>query len=400
MKVAIIGGGAAGLVCGITAKNENNEVIILERNKECGKKILVTGNGKCNYWNTSQRLFHYQSSKENEINKLINETTEKEVLDFFDNLGVLPKYKNGYMYPNSNQSSTIKELLVEECKNKNIEIITDYLVESIEKVNDKFIINKHLEFDKIVLATGSYAAPKTGSTGMGYDFLKHFNHTIIKPLPALVQLKTYKFPYLNEWKGIRTDVNLTHIDAGKIIRHESGEIQLTDYGISGICVFNLSNRIARGLENGRHQYVLIDFLPSLTNDQLIEKLENNKPLKNNLLGLLNKKLVQVILNKNNLTENISYNQLTKLNQVNLLGNLKNFQVEIIATNSYDDAQVCSGGVSLDEVNLHTMESKKENNLYIIGELLDLTGDCGGYNLGIAWRSGIVAGKAIRGNIND
>lgn len=400
MKVAIIGGGASGLVCAITAKNKNNEVVILERNKECGKKILVTGNGKCNYWNTNQRLSHYESSLETEISKLINEKTAKEVVDFFDNLGILPKNKNGYIYPNSNQASTIKELLIEECKNKNIEIKTEYLVETIEKVNDKFIINDHLKFDKVVLATGSYAAGKTGSTGMGYDFLRQFGHSIIKPLPALVQLKTFKFPYLNEWKGIRTDVNLTHIDAGKIIRHEKGEIQLTDYGISGICVFNLSNKIARGLQNNKNQYIIIDFLPNLTTDELIERLENKKTIKNILLGLLNKKLVQVFLNKRNINDNTFYDELSKLEQVNLVGDLKTFNVQIIGTNSFDEAQVCSGGISLNEINLETMESKKEKNLYVTGELLDLTGDCGGYNLGIAWRSGIVAGKAIRGSKND
>lgn len=400
MKIGIIGGGAAGLICAINSKNSNNEVIILERNKDCGKKILVTGNGKCNYWNSNQRLFHYESSSENEINKLINEKTEKEVLNFFDSLGVLPKLKNGYYYPNSNQALTIRDLLVEECLRKNIIIKTDYLVNSLEKVNNKFLVNKELEFDKIVLATGSFAAPKTGSTGMGYKFLEQMGHKIIKPLPALVQLKTFKFPYLDEWKGIRTDVNLTHIDSGKIGRRELGEIQLTDYGISGICVFNLSNKIARGLEENRNQYIIIDFLPSLTKDNLIEKLNQNKPLKLILIGLLNQKLVQVILNKNNIKGNKFYSELSKNEKVNLIGDIKDFNVQVIGTKSFDDAQVCSGGVPLNEVNLKTMESKLVDDLYIIGELLDLTGDCGGYNLGIAWRSGIVAGISIRGNEND
>lgn len=400
MKIGIIGGGAAGLICAINSKNSNNEVIILERNKDCGKKILVTGNGKCNYWNSNQRLFHYESSSENEINKLINEKTEKEVLNFFDSLGVLPKLKNGYYYPNSNQALTIRDLLVEECLRKNIIIKTDYLVNSLEKVNNKFLVNKELEFDKIVLATGSFAAPKTGSTGIGYKFLEQMGHKIIKPLPALVQLKTFKFPYLDEWKGIRTDVNLTHIDSGKIGRRELGEIQLTDYGISGICVFNLSNKIARGLEENRNQYIIIDFLPSLTKDNLIEKLNQNKPLKLILIGLLNQKLVQVILNKNNIKGNKFYSELSKNEKVNLIGDIKDFNVQVIGTKSFDDAQVCSGGVPLNEVNLKTMESKLVDDLYIIGELLDLTGDCGGYNLGIAWRSGIVAGISIRGNEND
>ena len=178
MKIGIIGGGAAGVVAAIKAKNKNNQVTILERNKECGKKILVTGNGKCNYWNEDQNINHYESSTPKKIKELINEKTEKEVLEFFNDLGIVPKIKNGYYYPNSNQALSIRNILIEECKLKDIDIKTNYLVTDIVKINNIFIINNELEFDKIIISTGGCAAAYTGSDGMGYEFLKRMEKNI------------------------------------------------------------------------------------------------------------------------------------------------------------------------------------------------------------------------------
>ena len=179
MRIGIIGGGAAGMVAAIACSNENNEVIILERNQECGKKILITGNGRCNYWNLDQDLIHYESSTP-ELKEVLIDNSNC-VLDFFDSLGIVPKIKNGYYYPFSNQATTIKNALINEVKRNNITIINDCLVTKISKEKNKFNIeteNKIIKADKVVISTGSYAAPKTGSTGMGYEFLKKFNHFI------------------------------------------------------------------------------------------------------------------------------------------------------------------------------------------------------------------------------
>ena len=383
MKIGIIGGGASGLVAAITAKNDDNEVIIFERNKEVGKKILATGNGKCNYWNEDQSLSHYETLNKELIPEIINSNTETKVLDFFKKLGILPKIKNGYYYPNSNQALTIRNALEEEAKDKHITIKNNYLVETITKENNKFIINNEISIDKLIIATGGYASPKTGSTGMGYEFAKQFGHTIRKTLPSLVQLVTKKEWYLKEWKGIRTDVTVTSIEDNEVKRTEVGEIQLTDYGISGICVFNLSNSIARGLTEGKKERVEIDFLPTISESELRNILNTNKNIRRVLNGLLNEKLVDVLLEFG--TEKSA-----------LIKRIKHFMVEVIETKGFDDSQVTSGGVLLDEINLTTMESKKEKGLYLIGELLDLTGDCGGYNLGICFRTAILAGESLRG----
>lgn len=407
MKIGIIGGGASGLVAAIKAKDQNNEVIIFERNKECGKKILATGNGKCNYWNDSQSLTHYESSTPELLDCIINDYTEENVLNLFNNLGIIPKIKNGYYYPFSNQASTIKNVLLDEVKRLNIIIEKEFLVDNVELLNDKFMVvgnNKKVFVDKLILATGSLAAPKTGSDGIGIKFLKHFGHTIIKPLPALVQLVS-EGNYLKEWNGIRTDVEVSLYENGKFIKSQLGEIQLTNYGISGICVFNLSNQVARGLDNGYDEIISINFLPFLKDFTDAKKwfvertLVTNKNISDLLNSILNDKLAKVILKESKVNINKKFNELSDVEQEIIINCCIKFKVNIKGTKNFEEAQVASGGVLLSEINLETMESKLIKNLYITGELLDITGECGGYNLGIAWRTGYLAGIST-GDNND
>jgi len=405
-KIGIIGAGASGLVTAIFAKSNNNEVIIFERNNVCGKKILATGNGRCNYFNSDNNLIHYESSTPNLISEIINEKTEKYVLHFFDRLGIIPQIKNGYYYPFSNQASTIRNVLLDEAKRKGIIIYNNFLVTDIKKDNDKFLVISDWDkiyVDKLVVATGSYASPKTGSNGMGYNFLKNMGHSIIKPLPSLVQLKT-KGNFLKTWAGVRTQVVVSLYEDDNFIRSEEGELQLTDYGISGICVFNLSNRASRGLDNNKKIDICINFLPFLENNykEWFKSQTNltNKNINDLLLSILNEKIVEVIFKESRIDINKKFTGLNDTEQDRFIFYCTNFKLEVTSTKSFNEAQVCSGGVPLSEINLDTMESKIINNLYITGELLDITGDCGGYNLGIAWRTGIIAGTSIKGDNND
>lgn len=405
MRIGIIGGGAAGIIAAITCSNENNEVIIFERNQECGKKILMTGNGRCNYWNDDQELFHYESSTPDLIEQLIDEDNGNCVLNLFKKLGIVPKIKNGYYYPFSNQATTIKNALLLELKNKNVQIKNNFLVNNILKNNEQFVISSDEEkiiVDKLVLATGSKASPKTGSDGFGYDILKSFGHSIRKPLPALVQLKSIG-DYLTVWNGVRTDCSVSLYENDKFIRKEEGELQLTNYGISGICVFNLSNYVTRGLENKNLEDIYINFLPFLENDYnewfINQTIITNKSLYELLRSVLNDKIVEVIFKIGNFSRKKKYIELSLIEQQLVISLTTNFKVNIIGSNTFNESQVCSGGVLLNEINLNTMESKIVKNLYVVGELLDITGDCGGYNLGIAWRTGLKAGKAL-GDIND
>lgn len=388
MNIGIIGGGISGLVAAINLKNDNNKVTILEKNSKCGKKLLMTGNGRCNFWNQNQDLSKYYTENRELINKIINPETEEKAINFLCDLGLVSTVKDGYYYPMSNQAVTVYDLLMNEIKKKNITVLYDEEVISLKK-EDKFNVitnNNTYIFDKVVLSTGSKAYPKTGSDGFGYEILKKLNHNIIKPLPALTGLKIdKKYP----WHGIRCDVKLLLKENDNVIAYEDGEIQLTDYGISGICVFNLSLLVSKGLELNKKEEIIIDFIPFLETIEMarvwfIDRTNKTKRSVNELIsGMLNNKLYPILVNENRL-----FTDLSRVEQDKILNNLINFKVNVVGIKDFNEAQVCIGGVSLEDIDLDTMESKKVNDLYITGELLDLTGICGGYNIGIALRTAL------------
>ena len=405
-NVIVIGAGASGLIAAIYAKSKGNNVILLEKNEICGKKILATGNGRCNFWNEDQRLEHYRSSNFVKLEKIINNKNREEILNFFVKIGIEPKIKNGYYYPNSNQAISIKKALELEAKKQNVTIKTDSEVIDLKKEKDDFKVilknGQEIISNSVILATGSKAAPKTGSDGIGYQICKKFNHTIVKPLPALVQLKA-DGKFLKDWEGIRTDVLVKLYENGKKIGEEIGEIQLTNYGISGICVFNLSGRVSRGLNENKKENVRINFLNSLninSSKDFIEWMNKRNLLVKDrsifelLEGVLNYKLVNVLLKKSKINNNMKWEELSLSSKNYLAENITSFELDIIGTNSFDKAQVCSGGIPLNEIDVNDMQSLKVKGLYIIGELLDVDGDCGGYNLEWAWITGMIAGSRV------
>lgn len=401
-RIVVIGGGAAGLVASIFASQNDNEVILLEKNNVCGKKILMTGNGKCNYFNDDFAIEHYRSNNLNILEKIITEENKAKVLHFFDSIGIIPKIKNGYYYPCSEQALSIRDALVLQAKLVGVDIRNNVEVLDIEYKNNKFIITTsvgEIKADNVILASGSKAAPNTGSDGFGYEIAKKFGHTIITPLPALVQLQGIG-NYFKDWAGVRSDVIISLYEDDKKIAEEAGEIQLTDYGISGICVFQFSGRVARGIAKLKTERVLINFLPWLAVkniDDLVKWLtERNKKIKKRTIaqllnGMLNHKLVNVLLNKCKIVKNKQWDDLTSEQKKAIATNFISFPLTIKGTNSFDKAQVCSGGIPLNEINIKTMESLKQKGLYLVGEILDVDGECGGYNLGFAWLSGILAG---------
>lgn len=399
-EVVIVGGGASGLTAAITAARNGKDVTIIEKNNKCGKKILITGNGRCNFWNTDEDLSHFHSSNSNLLKQFITDERKNSILKFFDSLGLAYKTKNGYYYPFSNQAFTIENALLSECKKLNIKIINDITVEKIIK-EDCFIINPNKENIKaknIIIATGSKAAPKTGSDGLGYELAKSLGHNIITPLPSLVQLKADE-PYFKNWSGIRTDVKVNLLINHKYIKSETGEIQLTNYGLSGICIFNLSGEAAKALNQNKNVIISINFIPFASNPktflQTLNKNSYHKTISELLEGILHYKLIDIILKKAHLKRDLLLNTLTDNELNNLIKTLTDFQIKILDTHTLDHAQVCSGGIPLTEINSKTLESLKVKNLYFTGEIIDIDGDCGGYNLGWAWMSGIIAGKNVK-----
>lgn len=398
-RIVIIGGGASGLMCAIHAKRDDNEVIILENREDLGKKILVTGNGRCNYFNENQYLKYYYSKDKELLKNIITIDNTNLVKDFFSNNGIVPLIKDGYYYPYSNQAVTIKDLLMRIVLKKGIKLVTNILVEEVTREED-FIINpkrENMKADIVVLATGSNAYYGDDIANFGYQIASSFKHSIIKPLPALVKLVIDE-PYLKTWSGVRANVSLKLLKDKEIIKRESGEMQFTDYGISGICVFNVSGLVSKMLERREKVFISINFVPWYSGNfkEYLEDKEDNlkeEKLSFFLEGFLNKKLIEVILKKNNLT-NKRWIDLNDEEKDKLVEELTNLTVEVKSTKDLKESQVASGGVKISEVNLGTMESLKQDNLYIIGELLDIYGECGGYNLTFAWLSGILAGRNI------
>ncbi len=396
--IVIIGGGVSGIVSAIKSFNGRNRITILERNDKCLKKLLLTGNGRCNYFNDDTSISNYHSMREDLLDKVINSDNMCRVLDFYDELGIIPKIKNGYYYPFSNQASTVRDALMFEVMKLGISIKYNYLVEKIERSNNKFIINDSIVCDKVIIATGSCSYPKTGSDGMGYDFLRKFGHNIIKPLPALVQLNS-DFKYCRELSGIRSDVILSLYEDDEFISSSVGEVQLTDYGISGICTFNLSHFVTRGLDVGKKEVIKVNFLPFIKDNYMewfntYSNKHNDKNIYMLLCNILNYKLVKVILKVCSIDNETYYNELDYNSRSLLIDNLTNFKFNIVSTKDFNFSQVCNGGVSLDEVNLSTFESLIVDGLYITGEVLDINGNCGGYNLICAVISGILVGDDL------
>lgn len=404
-KVVIVGGGISGIIAAINAKN-NNEVIILERNNSCGKKILVTGNGKCNYTNSNQDLNNYHSFNHELIENIINEDNLNKMHEMLKKIGIIPKIKNGYYYPYSNQAVTFQNALLKELENKNIKIKTNTYVRNVECINNQFIIetdNENIICDKVILSTGGSASPKLGSDGNGYLLLEKLGHNIIEPLPALVSLKTKQ--KIDMISGCRSDVKVSLYEDNKLKSKEIGEIQFNDTGISGICVMQLSGTIARGLSNNKKEVISINYVPTIgdNKEELLKFLDNqnnivqNRNISELLDNMLNYKITNYILKKLKINNDLKWNDLNQLAKENIVSHLIDFKLEIEETNTFVNAQTTTGGIPLTEINLKTMESLKIKNLYVIGELLDVDGACGGYNITFALITGLIAGKNIGGN---
>lgn len=395
-KVVVIGGGASGIISALVA-SKNNEVILLERNDKCGKKILLTGNGKCNYWNNNISLENYHTDSLENL-EIILENKDK-VLDFLSDLGIYPKIKNDYYYPNSNQASSMREILCKVLVKNNVNIIYNCKVSEIEKIDDYFKISSNLDdiiCDKVIFAAGSNSAPKTGTDGNSYEILKKY-HTINKVLPSLVPLKV-KGDFLKDWNNIRVDAKLSLYVGNNLVDSEIGEVQLTDYGISGIPTFNLSGLASLNLHQNKMVNLKINFLPNINSvlnflDERNRKNPNNT-MEEMLESVLPYQLVFILLKKANINRDDVWDKVDIKNKKAFANLIESFNLEVIDTLDFDRSQVSIGGVSLKEINPNTMESLNIKNLYLVGELLDVDGKCGGFNLAFAFISGYIAGWSV------
>ena len=380
-QVYVIGGGASGLVAAIAAARNGASVTILEHEKKSGQKILATGNGKCNFGNLDMRTVCYHCPEPSFVEQVLTQWSTKDTISFFSNLGIAVKERNGYLYPRSEQAAAIREVLLMEAACQKVKIKHNCMIESIKQLDGKWNIQTSgwiYKGDSLILATGSPASNVPGADDSGYALIRELGHRIRKPLPALVPL-VCKGVQTAKWAGVRINGEVKLLIDGEVCDSQTGELQLTDYGISGIPVFQLSGVAIRALEEQKKPELLVDFFPELSLfdlEQMMEQRKQKCPYKSEkeqFIGLLPDKLISM------------------LPQEQPLQWLKHIHLTVTGSKSLQYAQVCSGGVDVSQIDKNTMESKLWSHLYFAGEVMDVDGICGGYNLHWAWATGHIAG---------
>lgn len=403
MNVCVIGGGASGLVSAIFAAEAGANVRILELRDRVGKKILATGNGKCNMTNADQSLSHYHGLKSEEdsrslVDAVFHKFSPNDTIDFFEKLGISVIYKNGYAYPRSEQASSVNDVLRFRLDALSVDTVCSCMVSKITKDNNEFIIqtsNGVYKADKVILACGSRAS-LADNISDGYKLASALGHKIIKPLPALVPI-ICSDSIFKSLSGIRTKGKISVFDEhDKLLASDEGELQLNSYGVSGIPSFMVSYVLSKHLNEHKKAYLLLDFMPDMGMDELAAYLKNRitdcpyKLMDTFLIGLLNKNLSNAIIKECGIDSKLNVNKLTDKDIQIIASHIKEFRANAEGTKSYKDAQICAGGVDVSELNTN-LESRIVQNLYFAGEMIDVHGDCGGYNLQWAFSSGALCG---------
>lgn len=407
----IIGGGASGLMAAIVAKDFGTDVAIIEGSDRIGKKILVTGNGRCNITNKNitYPYSNFHSENTNFFQEALNNFTIEDTKSMFLSLGLpLTELENGKMYPKSLQASSVIDIFRMALDDREIPLYLNCKVNSITKKKN-FILDtnndayKNFSCNKLILSCGGKSAIKTGSDGSGYKLSKSLGHSIIETVPGIVQLKL-DYPYLKALSGIKFDGAVSILVNNESIRTEMGEVLFTDYGISGPPILQLSSYASKALNEGLKVTIRLDLFPYESKEDIDNfftthfSIFNYREISSSLIGVINKKLISTILKDVGIKDihlpcnSIDWKYINKL-----IDKFKQWDFKCIDTNGFQNAQVTVGGVNTREVNNLTLESKLVNNIYFCGEILDVHGDCGGFNLQWAWSSGYLAAKSAASN---
>lgn len=391
-KAVIVGGGASGLMCAVELLRSSNsingsEVLIIEKNDRVGKKLLATGNGQGNVCNAnfSSEFYH---GKKDFIKSFMQSAKDINIVEYLSALGIpLITAKDGKQYPVSKQANAVLDVLRAFLQNKGCSVLTNVKVEKIKKEEQGFIVctdNGVFNAQNVVLAFGGAAGKQFGTDGSSYSLAQNFGHKITELYPSLVQLKT-RLDNIRGLKGLKENARVSALDNQTVLSQSVGDILFTDYGISGNTVFGISGYLAKA----KRPIVKIEFLPDFTQKEVEDMLEARLSLdyissQDILVGIVNKRIGQAVLK--------ICKQLTAKTIANAL---KNFCLEVTGNTGFNNAQVTKGGIDTDNVNPLTMQSKLQKGLYIIGEALDVDGDCGGYNLAFAFVSAILCAKNIK-----
>lgn len=399
-RIIVVGGGAAGMMAAIVAKRNGASVVLLERNDRVGKKLLTTGNGRCNYTNLNLRIDNYHGENNGFPEKALSGFNVDKTMEFFELLGITPADEdNGKVYPLSFQASSMLDVLRYEMDYLGVELVTEAFVSDINK-KKKFIVKlkdgRTFEGDKLILATGGMAMPVSGSDGNGYSLVKSLGHAVTDVFPGLVQLKL-DGNIFKQVNGVKF-IGLAGVYCNnKLVTQDTGDILFTDYGISGPPILQISRKAIELMNRGKEVELRISIITSKTKEELKDYLSARfrnlymKTIEEALIGFVHKKLILPILKELNIDKSIKASSLSEESIDSLARLLTSWSFKIIGNKGWGQAQVTAGGVNTTQVDRRTMESKLVDGLYIIGELLDVDGDCGGYNLQWAWSSGYAAG---------
>lgn len=404
----VVGGGASGIMAAIIAKDLGMDVAIVESNDRVAKKILATGNGRCNITNNNIKSpfnNNFHSENNNFFDNVLSEFSVEDTKNFFLSLGLpLVELENGKMYPQSLQSSSVIDIFRMAIEDRNIPLYTNCKITSITKKKNFNLSTSNEEYQyfacsKLILSCGGKSAPKTGSDGSGYKLAKSLGHKVIEPIPGIVQLKL-DYPYLKAISGVKFDGSVSILIDNEVVRTEYGEILFTDYGISGPPIMQLSAYASKALNKNSKVTLKLDMFPN----QSVEEVENflathfsifnYREICSTLIGVINKKLIPTILKDSGIKDihtpcsNIDWKYINAL-----INKFKCWEFNCIDTNGFANAQVTVGGIDTSQINNISLESKLVKDLYLCGEILDVHGDCGGFNLQWAWSSGYVAGKS-------
>lgn len=407
--VIILGGGASGVFCAIACKDFGLDVAILEGTDRICKKLLTTGNGRCNITNKliSSPFERYHSDNEGFFSNTLSAFSVDETINFFKFLGLpIITLEEGKMYPQSLQASSAVDILRYSLEDRNVPLYTNHKVINIKKHKKGFELwvkdlDETFTCGKLIFACGGKSASATGSDGSGYNLAKSLGHSIINPVPALVQLKS-DYKYLKAMAGIKLNGFAEIFIDDTPIKKQFGEILFTDYGLSGPPLLQLSRISSKGVSLGKKVTINIDLMYSLSKDELENFLEGHfamfghRSVLDVFIGIINKKLIPTLL-KECLIDNIHKPscELTWKEKQSIYNKLKSWSFNITGTNGFNNAQVTAGGVNTKELSEITLESNICPNLYFCGEILDVDGDCGGFNLQWAWSSAMSVAKACR-----
>lgn len=405
--IAVVGGGAAGMMAAITAARNGASVIILERQERIGRKLLATGNGRCNLTNTSLSAANYHGADPGFATEALKRFPVDKTIGFFNDLGLCTRVEEkGKVFPLTGQASTVLDLLRLELERLKMEVRTSTGVRSIRKKGDGFVVGcsvGELSADKVIVAAGGAAAPQLGGSGDGMNLLLKLGHSCTTTHPALVPLKT-DVGFTKHLKGIKVEAAARLFVSDKAVGEDRGEILFTDYGLSGPPVIQLSLPAMRALSESRAVHVVLDLFPGWTGKHLVDHLSQrffsatDRPVDIALIGLLHKRIIQVVLEELRLAGRTS-GEISKNDIARIADLLKGWKFTVTGAPPYREAQLMAGGISTRDFNPSTLESRRVDGLFACGEVLDVSGDCGGYNLQWAWSSGHVAGENASGYTN-